>query len=89
MSVTVSNPADRQKIKDAISEISTAMMHIADQRLLIKESIEDLSEQFEIPKKTLRRMAKLYYEQKYNEVQAENEELSFLYEQIFDSGQSA
>jgi len=78
----ISNPADQVKIKKMLSEISDSFTRIEAERDLIKETIEALSEDFAIDKKILRKMARIFHKQNYSTVEAEQEELSLLYESV-------
>jgi len=51
--VIISNPADQAKIKTMLGEISNSFTRIAAERDLIKETIEALSEDFDICMKIL------------------------------------
>ena len=79
---TISNPADQVKIKKMLSEISDSFTRIEAERDLIKETIEALSDDFDIDKKILRKMARIYHKQNYSTVEAEQEELALLYESV-------
>ena len=69
--VMISNPADRKKIKDALQEISDAMTRIAAEKDLIKEIVADVSDNFQMEKKTVNKMARVYHKQYFiNEQQA-------------------
>jgi aspartokinase len=82
MTQSVSNPVDRQKIKKMLAEISSSMTRIEAERDLIRETIKEMSDQFQLPKKTLNRMAKVYHKQNYNQEVADHEEFETLYETI-------
>ena len=60
---TISNPTDQVKIKKMLSEISDSFTRIEAERDLIKETIEALSDDFDIDKKILRKMARIYHKQ--------------------------
>lgn len=81
----ISSPADRAKIKKMLSEISNSMTRIAAERDLIKETIAELSKEFELPKKYLNRMAKVYHKQNFQIEQANHEEFEDLYVSIVES----
>ena len=78
----VSNPADREKIKKMLAEISGSMTRMEAERDLVRETIKDMSKQFNLPVKTLNRMAKVYHKQNYSQEIAEHEEFEELYETI-------
>ena len=82
MTQQISNPADRVKIKKMLGEISGSMTRMEAERDLIRETIKEMSQQFQLPKKTLSRMAKVYHKQNYNQEVAEHEEFEGLYETI-------
>tara|TARA_B110000503_G_scaffold142388_1_gene239010 strand:+ start:644 stop:904 length:261 start_codon:yes stop_codon:yes gene_type:complete len=82
MTVSISNPVDQIKIKKMLSEISDSYYRISSERELIKDTIEALSDDFEIDKKILRKMAQIFHKQNYSTVEAEQEELSLLYESV-------
>lgn len=79
---TISNPTDQVKIKKMLSEISDSFTRIEAERDLIKETIEALSDDFDIDKKILRKMARIFHKQNYSTVEAEQEELALLYESV-------
>ena len=78
----VSNPADREKIKKMLAEISGSMTRMEAERDLVRETVKDMSKQFNLSVKTLNRMAKVYHKQNYNQEVAEHEEFEELYETI-------
>jgi hypothetical protein len=81
----ISSPADRTKIKKMLDEISNSMTRIAAERDLIKETVSELSKEFELPKKYLNRMAKVYHKQNFQIEQANHEEFEDLYTSIVES----
>jgi hypothetical protein len=81
----ISSPADRTKIKKMLGEISNSMTRIAAERDLIKETVSELSKEFELPKKYLNRMAKVYHKQNFQIEQANHEEFEDLYVSIVES----
>jgi predicted transcriptional regulator len=83
--MTISNPADKKKIKDAISEISDSMTRIEAERDLIKEIKAKIVEDHEITKKAVNALAKVYHKNSYTQVEAEQEEFTLLYETLFET----
>jgi uncharacterized FlaG/YvyC family protein len=81
----ISSPADRTKIRKMLGEISNSMTRIAAERDLIKETIAELSKEFELPKKYLNRMAKVYHKQNFQLEQSSHEEFEELYVSIVES----
>lgn len=84
----ISSPADRKKIKDALVEISNSMTRIEAERDLIKEIVKTVSEDFELPKKYVNKMARLYHKQNFYNEQQQNDELASLYETVVDGAQT-
>ena len=82
MTQSISSPVDRQKIKKMLGEISASMTRTEAERDLIRETIKAMSDEFQLPKKTLSRMAKVYHKQNYTQEVAEHEEFEDLYETI-------
>lgn len=73
-----SNPADRKKIMDKMNEIDAAMNRVAAERDLIKATVTDLAQEFNLPKKYLNKFARDYHNQKFQTTLGENEEYSEL-----------
>ena len=65
--VMPSSPDDRKKIMDAMTEISSCMTRVEGEKSYIKETIADLHEKYQIPKKMLSRFAKCYHKSSYHE----------------------
>jgi archaellum component FlaC len=77
-----SSPEDRKKIMNAIQEISNSLTRIEAERDLIKEILVDVQDNFNLPKKYTRKVAKIYHKQNFSEVQQEQEELEAIYETV-------
>jgi|TARA_A200000159_G_scaffold136520_1_gene136172 hypothetical protein len=77
-----SSDADKQRIKGAMEEISNAYTRIEAERDFIKEAIVALSEDVDIPKKYLSKMATMYHKNNVSEVVAEIEDIEALIETI-------
>jgi len=88
MTQSISSPVDRQKIKKMLGEISSSMTRMEGERDLIRETIKEMSQQFQLPKKTLSRMAKVYHKQNYTQEVAEHEEFEDLYTLIVQEKQN-
>lgn len=82
MTQYVSSPVDRDKIKKMLAEISGSMTRIEAERDYIKESVKEMSAEFQLSKKTLNKMARVYHKQNFNEEVASHEEFEDLYETI-------
>lgn len=76
------DPAARKAIKDCLVEISNSFTRIEAERDLIKEATANICEQYELSKKTFRRLAKTYHKQNFSLEVAEHEEFETMYEQL-------
>lgn len=77
-----SSPADRQAIRDAMSEISNAYTRMESERSFVNEALKDLEDKVDIKAKYLRKMSKIYHKQNLVELTSEMEDLEGLYEAI-------
>ena len=78
----LSNEEDRKKLLNVLKECSNSLTRIAGERDLIKESVSDVSEKLQLPKKLVNKMVKIYHKQNYDEEVATNEQFELLYETI-------
>jgi uncharacterized protein YydD (DUF2326 family) len=78
----INNEVDRKKFKDALQEISNSFTRTAAEKDLIKEIVDDLAESFELPKKTVNKLARIYYKQNLSQEVEEFDEVQTLYEEI-------
>lgn len=81
----ISNPADRAKIKKMLHEISGSMTRIQGERDLIKETVKEMSQEFNLSKRQLNRMAKVYHKQNFTSEHEEHVEFENLYTSIVES----
>lgn len=77
-----SDPAARKAIKKCMDEISASMARTEGEREFIKEAINNICEEYEMGKKTFRRLAKVYHKQNFSREVAEHEEFETMYEQL-------
>ena len=77
-----SDPAARKAIKKCMDELSASMSRIDGERDFIKEAIANICEEYEMSKKTFRKLAKVYHKQNFSKEVAENEEFETMYEQL-------
>jgi len=77
-----SDPAARKAIKKCMDELSVSMLRIDGERDLIKEAINNCCEEYEMNKKTFRKLAKVYHKQNFSREVAEHEEFETMYEQL-------
>jgi hypothetical protein len=68
-----------KSIRDALSEISNEMTIIDSHKEAIKDVIDALHDNFKIPKKVFRRMAKTHHKQSFQEEVTEDNEFEALY----------
>jgi len=79
-----SDPAARKAIKKCMDELSASMARTEGERTFIKEAINNICEEYEMSKKTFRKLAKVYHKQNFSREVAENEEFETMYEQLTD-----
>lgn len=77
---SLSNPADRKAVYDAIREISNSMTRMEAERDLISETLKSVKDKFELPPKYVRTLAKIYHKQNFNQIKEEQSEVETLYE---------
>ena len=77
-----SDPAARKAIKKCMDELSASMARTEGERTFIKEAINNICEEYEMSKKTFRKLAKVYHKQNFSREVAENEEFATMYEQL-------
>ena len=77
-----SDPAERKAIKKCMDELSASMARTEGERTFIKEAIDNICEEYEMSKKTFRKLARVYHKQNFSREVAENEEFETMYEQL-------
>ena len=77
-----SDPTARKAIKKCMDELSASMARIDGERDFIKEAISNICEEYEMSKKALRKLAKVYHKQNFSKEVAEHEEFETMYEQL-------
>jgi regulator of replication initiation timing len=80
--MTISSPEDKKKIFGAIREISNSLTRIEAERDLIKDIVKDVSDNFQIPRKTVKKIATTYHKQNMTQVEQEHEEFVELYDDV-------
>lgn len=81
--LTSLNPSDKVKLKGKFEEISNSYTRIEAERELIREILSDIKDDFEIPPKIARKLAKIFHKRNLQEVVAENEEITEAYDEVF------
>lgn len=76
----LNDPSVRKAIKDCLSEISASLTRIEGERDLIKEATKNICEEYELNKRTFRKLAKTYHKQNFSKEVAEHEEYESMYE---------
>lgn len=82
MSITISSPEDRKKIKQAVQEISNSLIRMEAERDLIKEIVKEVSDEHQIPKKIVQKIAKTFHKQNLTQEIADHEDFVDLYDTV-------
>ena len=78
-------PTQLKEIKNRFDEISNSMTRVSAEKDLVKEIYADLKDEFELPPKVARRLAKAYHKRNLQEVIAENNDFVETYETVFET----
>jgi len=78
----LSNPADRDKLFKVVQECSNSMTRMDGEKDFVKESIDAISKDLQLPKKLVARMVKVYHKQNYDEEIATHEQFEQIYETV-------
>lgn len=70
---------DKKKVKNAIQSLNDSMTRAMSEREFQKETINKVFEDIGLDKKTLRRMAKVYFKANFNDEVEENKNFEELY----------
>jgi predicted site-specific integrase-resolvase len=73
---------DKKALKGVLDELSNSMLRVKSEKEFQKEAIEDAAEKFNMNKKILRKMAKVYHNNSFTEEVMEMEEFQTLYESV-------
>jgi len=82
MAITISSPEDRKKIFDAVQEIGNSLTRMEAERDLIKEIIKEVSDNHQIPRKIVSKIAKTFHKQNLTQEVADHEDFVDLYETV-------
>lgn len=77
-------PTQLKEIKNKFDEISNSMTRVSAEKDLIKDIYNDLKENYEVPPKIARKLAKTYHKRNLEEIRAENADFEETYETVFD-----
>jgi len=73
---------DKAKVLGCLQEISNSMTRIEAERDLIKEILQRMQDECELPKKLSRKLAKVYHKRNYEEEVAEQADFQTVYENV-------
>jgi len=73
---------DKKALKGVLDELSNSMLRAKSEKEFQKEAIADAAEKFNMNKKILRKMAKVYHNNSFTEEVMEMEEFQTLYESV-------
>lgn len=79
-----SDPAVREELKRAIMDVSGQMTIAEGHKSVIKEGIDGIAEKFELPKKFIRKMARSYHMQNFDNQKSEFADFEELYEKVIE-----
>jgi hypothetical protein len=74
---------DKDKLKKSLQEISNSMTRIEGERDYIRESIKAMSDEHQMDKRVLRKIATAWHKQNYNDETAHFAEFQEVYEELF------
>lgn len=77
---------DKKALKGVLDELSGSMLRVKAEKDFQKEAIEDAAEKFQMNKKLLRKMAKVYHNNSFTDEVSEMEEFTQLYESVIMTG---
>lgn len=80
--MSISSIEDRKKIFAAVREISNSMTRIEAERDLIKDIVKDVSDNYQLSRKVVNKMAKVYHKQSLSQTVAEHEEFVEMYDEV-------
>jgi hypothetical protein len=84
----ISNAEERKKVASAIKEISDSMTRIDAEKELIKDIVQVTSENHEIQKKHVSKLATIYHKQTLTDFKYDFEEVEGLYEELFKTDET-
>lgn len=75
-------PEQKKNLQNAVGEISSSMTRMEAERDLIREIVKDQSQNLQIPKKIISKIAKTYHKQNLTQEITDHEEFVELYEKV-------
>ena len=85
MTELVITDVKRKAIADLCNEMSASMTRAAGERDFQKEAIKNIADQYELDKKMLRKIARIFHQSKFSTIQEENNELESMYQTVFEN----
>lgn len=82
MTTLPSNESDRKKVRSAMEEISNSLTRIEAERDFINDVLDRMQEEFELPKKEMRKVSKIFHKRNIDEVVTEAETIEEIYNQL-------
>jgi len=76
------NPAQKDKLKKGIQEITNSLIRMDGERENIKEIAAAIEKETGIKKAILNKVAKAHHSHKFTEMQMDNERFEFVYESL-------
>jgi len=73
---------DKAKVLGCLQEISNSLTRVEAERDLIKEILDKMQDECEIPKKLGRKLARTYHKRSYEEEVAEQSDFQTIYENV-------
>jgi len=73
---------DKAKVLGCLQEISNSLTRIESERDLIKEILQKMQDECEIPKKLSRKLARVYHKRSFEEEVAEQNDFVEIYENV-------
>jgi hypothetical protein len=73
---------DKAKVLGCLQEISNSLTRIEAERDLIKDILQKMQDECEIPKKLSRKLARTYHKRNYEEEVAEQSDFQTIYENV-------
>lgn len=77
-----SSPTDRKKVMNALQEYSNSMARIEAEKDHLKGILDKLQDEFDLPKKYMRKVAVIHHKQNLTEVVGEVSDIEDIYESI-------
>jgi hypothetical protein len=80
----LADPEQRKKFKSALATVTHYFQEIDDKKEGVKETIADLSAEYGLEKKQIRKLAVTMYKHNYGSLQEENRHFEILYETVIE-----